>query len=110
MPVTHPRRLGRRVAASAAVALASLTGALAVAGPASAYTPCPPDVCDPPVVVKPKPWPWPGPSACLSCPRDRFVVDIRDLVVTPVIDRRFDAVQDLGRELVLDAVPGGFGG
>ena len=103
MTIRRSRRFAR-VATATAVALTSLVGGLAAAGPAAAYTPCPPDVCDPPVVVVPKKWPFPGPNPCLSCPPDRFRIDVRDLIITERLDQIGTPL--LERELVLD-VPRG---
>jgi hypothetical protein len=102
--MTIRRTRAGRLAAATAVTAATLTGALAAAGPASAYTPCPPDICDPPVEVVPKKWPFPGPNPCLACPPDRFRIDVRDLIITERLDQVGTPL--LERELVLD-VPRG---
>jgi hypothetical protein len=79
MHLARPTRSTRR-RASLATALAIAAGGFAFAGAAEAK-PCPPDICDPPFVVKELKFKWPPGPLCLSCPDELKLIDYRQLVI-----------------------------
>jgi hypothetical protein len=81
MHLARPTRSTRR-RASLATALAIAAGGFAFAGAAEAK-PCPPDICDPPVVVKELKFKWPPGPVCLSCPNEFKLIDYRQELVIP---------------------------